>query len=290
MIRPPVVRLGLALGLLAAPSGAVAAHIDSFADGALSASGTPLLVAQTQTGLDAAAVIGGARYVEAEHPGALVIDTASGSLAFDHAGPGVGIPVVQYGSFRASLSPLGADLTDGGASDRLLIRVRESLPDGQTPLGVTIQLQSGASQGETFGAGGVAVLLPASATPFVMSVPLDAIDGPIDFTDVDGLAFNYFLQRGGSLVIDAIESGSIPLGDLDANGAVEPIDYVQYERFYGSDTFVAADANGDGVVDAADYTIWRDNLGPPAAAVPEAASLAIGVIAAAPLSIARRRP
>lgn len=50
-------------------------------------------------------------------------------------------------------------------------------------------------------------------------------------------------------------------GDFDGNGVVDLADYALWRANYGSKTLAAADGNSDGVVDAADYTIWRNNLG-----------------------------
>lgn len=52
------------------------------------------------------------------------------------------------------------------------------------------------------------------------------------------------------------------LGDYDRNGAVEQDDYANWRSSYGaaSGPGLNADGNGDGVVNAADYTVWRDNL------------------------------
>ena len=55
-----------------------------------------------------------------------------------------------------------------------------------------------------------------------------------------------------------------PPGDYDANGIVEPADYVVWQNAFGTNMSpgTGADGNGNGVVDAADYTVWRDRLGP----------------------------
>ena len=37
-------------------------------------------------------------------------------------------------------------------------------------------------------------------------------------------------------------------------------DYARWKELYGT-TEPAADGNGDGTVNAADYTVWRNNLG-----------------------------
>lgn len=48
-------------------------------------------------------------------------------------------------------------------------------------------------------------------------------------------------------------------GDFNGDGAVNDADYSLWKQDFGSN-LAAADANGNGFVDAADYTIWRDNL------------------------------
>ena len=54
-------------------------------------------------------------------------------------------------------------------------------------------------------------------------------------------------------------------GDYDENRTVGANDYAQWKFAYGSHAdsvfFFFADGNIDGVVDAADYTVWRNNLG-----------------------------
>lgn len=78
------------------------------------------------------------------------------------------------------------------------------------------------------------------------------IDGGTITTLVDGN--NPLTTLGGSnpFVLEAP-------GDYDQNGVVEQNDYVVWSALYGTNN-ASADGNGDGFVDAADYTIWRDNL------------------------------
>lgn len=56
-------------------------------------------------------------------------------------------------------------------------------------------------------------------------------------------------------------------GDYDGNGTVEEADRLVWANAYGTVGASPADGNNDGVVNAIDYTLWRDNLGRTAPAV-----------------------
>ncbi|MEM6855544.1 MAG: hypothetical protein AAF593_14150, partial [Planctomycetota bacterium] len=85
---------------------------------------------------------------------------------------------------------------------------------------------------------------------------------------------------------------SILLGDYNGDGEVNAADYTVWADNFGSMVDLEADGNGNGVVDAADYTIWADNFGntlPGQAAVafiPEPATA--GLIALGGLVMLRR--
>ncbi len=77
-------------------------------------------------------------------------------------------------------------------------------------------------------------------------------------------------------------------GDYDQDHDADADDLLAWQRAFGSAAafpYAGADGDGSGTIDAADYTLWRDNLGTPplSAAVPEPAArvFALGLVAAA---------
>jgi hypothetical protein len=83
-------------------------------------------------------------------------------------------------------------------------------------------------------------------------------------------------------------------GDADRNGVVEQADYTIWRANFGSTTQLAADYNNSGSVDAADYVIWRKYLGQSvgsglALAAPEPSAAVLVSVAAAALSTVRRQ-
>ena len=68
------------------------------------------------------------------------------------------------------------------------------------------------------------------------------------------------------------------LGDYNGNGVVDAPDYNVWRDSFGSKDDLRADGNGNGVIEAADYNIWRDNFGNTIelpASVPEPTSLGL---------------
>ncbi len=49
--------------------------------------------------------------------------------------------------------------------------------------------------------------------------------------------------------------------DLNADDAIDSLDLTTFNTFFLPPVGLAGDFNGDHVVDAADYTVWRDHLG-----------------------------
>ncbi|MEM1447234.1 MAG: dockerin type I domain-containing protein, partial [Planctomycetota bacterium] len=50
-------------------------------------------------------------------------------------------------------------------------------------------------------------------------------------------------------------------GDYNGDGTVNAADYTVWANNFGSIANLEADGNGNGVIDAADYTVWADNFG-----------------------------
>jgi GH25 family lysozyme M1 (1,4-beta-N-acetylmuramidase) len=105
---------------------------------------------------------------------------------------------------------------------------------------------------------------------------------------------------GSARTLSSLLIHNVP-GDYNHNGVVDAADYVVWRSSLGSTVNLAADGNNDEVVNQADYTFWRSHLGATAgsgaelgsgSAVPEPAStllLACGALVAIGCRPIRRR-
>jgi GH35 family endo-1,4-beta-xylanase len=128
-------------------------------------------------------------------------------------------------------------------------------------------------------------------------------DGTIDFTGffgkyevtVDGQLFDLDLTKGETLY-----SLVVAPGDYNGDGTVNAGDYTVWRNTLGSTEDLRADGNGDRLVDDADYAIWRSYFGTSygsgsgqaSATVPEPASdvlLLLAVVSAAGLRSRTKR-
>lgn len=92
---------------------------------------------------------------------------------------------------------------------------------------------------------------------------------------VESLDPNFFADR--------VIPGLAP-GDYNADGVVDTADYELWKSKFGSMTHLAADGNSNGKIDAGDYTVWRDQFAAGNGTiqqVPEPAGLALvsGIVA-----------
>jgi hypothetical protein len=86
-------------------------------------------------------------------------------------------------------------------------------------------------------------------------------------------------------------------GDFNGDGVVDAADYTVWRDTLGSTTDLRADANLNGIVDSGDYQMWVANYGTTAsagsgassAAVPEPSSAILGFLALGLILVSRRR-
>jgi hypothetical protein len=133
-----------------------------------------------------------------------------------------------------------------------------------------------------------------NAAPWTTDVTLPVgADGTVNLTGFYG---DYTVSVDGKTVPLSLVKGTtaysltIPTGDYNGDGVVNAADYTVWRDTLGSTTDLRADGNGDGIIDAADYSAWTTNYGKvyatgsgagSSAAVPESASwmlLAMGGI------------
>lgn len=81
-------------------------------------------------------------------------------------------------------------------------------------------------------------------------------------------------------------------GDFDRNGVVNEADFTLWQSDFGKTVDIAgsrADGNSDRVIDAADYTVWRDALAAGSAAIPEPGAAVLVSLALTTAHFRRRR-
>jgi GH18 family chitinase len=98
-----------------------------------------------------------------------------------------------------------------------------------------------------------------------------------------------------SLLRSAFLANETLMGDFNGDHLMDASDYDIWRGTYGSTTDLRADANGNGVIDAADYVIWRQSANSTGSGValgsevPEPALLGLIVVAGASFFVAHRR-
>jgi hypothetical protein len=116
------------------------------------------------------------------------------------------------------------------------------------------------------------------------------------------LAFRYGVGvEDFSVAATAMNNAAGVVGDYNGNGIVDAADYTVWRDTLGSTTSLAADGSGNHVVDLADYSVWKTNFGHMAAgkgsgsvadaAVPEPSALGLVAWALlAAIALSRKQP
>lgn len=259
----------------------LAVVIDDFSQGAidLQSDGTPFhKIEQVQTGLDPAHVIGGVRRLQLQEGSRFDVTLPDNvSLTVDTAGDGRLVHEADGGlrAINTYLTYNGVTELQQNGDSNLLV---DLAPDGENALvfhfehtmfqghgGSTngfldITLRSDSTPGNEY----MYVRLPSSPTPF--SIALDFSLLTIDPTRLTWLSFG--TGNGnlpGSLALSKIESKALAPGDFNGDDLVDAADYEVWRLgagggLYGGAYIYAGDANDDGLVDGADYTLWRDAM------------------------------
>ncbi len=159
----------------------------------------------------------------------------------------------------------------------------------QAPVGGTQTLYDANAQNDLsltiFASDGTSVLATADSAGLGEAELLSDISLPAAgeyFALVRGTSDNVQLYQ-----LDLSVSGALLTGDFNGDGTVDAADYTVWRDSYGqTGTGLAADADGDGLVDDADFTLWKQNYGTTAAsgsafdvaAVPEPTSLMLAML------------
>ncbi|MEM8864547.1 MAG: dockerin type I domain-containing protein [Planctomycetota bacterium] len=111
----------------------------------------------------------------------------------------------------------------------------------------------------------------------------------------EGFPVVYFGGRvnpGNLTSLVRLAPADISTGDFNGDGVVDAADYTVWRDSLGSDFLLTADADGSGVIDIADYQIWKANYGTPTpgqiTTTPEPSALLLVALASFALALPRR--
>ena len=87
------------------------------------------------------------------------------------------------------------------------------------------------------------------------TVNFDGFYGDYEIT-IDGVVYSLHLSKG-----DSLYSILVAPGDYNGDGTVDAADYSVWRDSFGSATDLRADGNGNGVIDDGDYDVWKSLFG-----------------------------
>jgi hypothetical protein len=139
---------------------------------------------------------------------------------------------------------------------------------------------------------GTGIFTPAVGQQFTVLSSANTINGAFDTTIttsvVSGTLVEWQVQQSASSVtLQATALTELLAGDYNGNGVVDAADYVVWRDTLGS-IYLEGDGDRNGTVDANDYAVWRANFGrvtgatagsPSSASVPEPPSLLLLLLA-----------
>jgi hypothetical protein len=116
--------------------------------------------------------------------------------------------------------------------------------------------------------GGLGGVVPGSLVN--LSTAFNRLTASMSNTELEGVtsfgedaAGNlYFVELGGELYKIVGPIIGTAAGDYNHNGIVDTADYVVWRQAVGDEVpyYTGADGNGNGIVDDADYALWRANF------------------------------
>jgi hypothetical protein len=136
-------------------------------------------------------------------------------------------------------------------------------------------------------------VVTVDVTTGAVSRVLFDVNQPLDVL-ADGLGNLLIVEWNAGIFL---ATPSVLQGDYNRDGTVDAADYVVWRRQLGTEgTNLVADGNRNGMIDQADYDVWRSHFGQSSgsgaastAAVPEPASAGLTILALFALNIVRPR-
>lgn len=269
-----------------------AVMIDSFDVGPVS-EGPVAELDLLQSGLSVTHVLGGERQWFVLYEGSLNVADADGSLKFSHDSGFFEVANLQYGATNSNgaAQPLNVDLVADGSTQFTIRMAGASAPTDASELPVDVRLMVFSGVGTDDQVGAAVSFKPViSGGEYVVQMPFESFEshlGPIDFSDVDSISVSVLAWEHASFAIDEISTTAGLPGDYNLDGVVNLADYTVWRDALGSSGALPNEdpaATTKGIVDHEDYLFWKSQFGatfpsatanPASAVVPEPSALAM---------------